>query len=41
LLERQAGRAVRLDSSPTALTTEKVLVEAALLICGELAGEEA
>jgi hypothetical protein len=40
-LERQAGGAVRLDGSPAALTTEKMFVEAALLIRGELAGEEA
>jgi hypothetical protein len=41
LLERQAGGAVRLDRSPAAFTTEKVFVEAALLIWGELAGKEA
>jgi hypothetical protein len=40
LLERQAGGAVRLDSSPAVLTSEQVLVEAPFFIWGELAGEE-
>jgi hypothetical protein len=40
LLERQASGAVRLDGSPAVLTPEKVLVEAPLLIWGELASEE-
>jgi hypothetical protein len=41
LLEREAGRAVRLDGSPTVLTAQKMFVEAPLLFWGELAGEEA
>jgi hypothetical protein len=40
LLEREAGSAVRLDSSPTVLTVEKMFV-APLFFWGELAGEEA
>jgi len=40
LFECEAGGAVRLNSSPAVLTAEKVLVEAPLLLWGELAGEE-